>query len=383
MTTLRLPTADGRLEAYALSSGASPWVPAGSPPVSRTVFAAAHVVADPLADNSPGAAAVLDWEATLAFREHLVRHGLGVAEAMDTAQRGMGLTWDTAADLIRRSAAQTLAAGGRIACGVGTDTGGDPAGSLAEVISRYLAQLAVVEDAGAQAILMASRDLVRLADGPDDYARVYSEVLGQVGTPAILHWLGPMFDPALEGYWGSSEVAVATSSFLEVIRDNRTAVDGVKVSLLDADHEVALRSALPEGVRLYTGDDFNYPELIETGSHALLGIFDAIAPAASAALHALDAGDLDEYHRVLAPTVPLSRHLFSAPTFYYKTGVVFLAWLNGHQPGFRMVAGLESARGLPHLAQAFRLADAAGLLAEPELAVQRMRLLLHVHGVEA
>jgi hypothetical protein len=380
--TITLPAPGGELAEYRLI-GPKQWPTDARPAASREVFAAAHVVANPLADNAPGAPAVLDWESTLAFREHLTRHGLGIAEVMDTAQRGMGLTWDTAAELIRRSSAQTLAAGGRIACGVGTDSGTEPPTSLADVLERYLQQLAVVEEAGAQAVLMASRDLARIATSPDDYASVYAAVLQQVGQPAILHWLGPMFDPALSGYWGSADVSVATASFLELLRAHPDKIDGVKVSLLDADHEIALRAALPEGVRLYTGDDFNYPGLIESGSHALLGIFDPIAPAAAAALRALDRGDPVAYHDALDDTVPLSRHLFSAPTYYYKTGVVFLAWLNGHQPGFRMVGGLESARSVTHLAEAFRLADRAGLLSDPDLAVQRMSGLLAVQGIGA
>jgi len=324
---------------------------------------------------------VLDWESTLAFREHLTRHGLGIAEAMDTAQRGMGLTWNTAAELIKRSSAQTLAAGGRIACGVGTDSADKPPASLTDVIECYLQQLAIVEEAGAQAIIMASRDLPRIATSADDYATVYAELLRQVKQPAILHWLGPMFDPALTGYWGSADVTTATASFVELICSQADKIDGVKVSLLDADHEIALRAALPDGVRLYTGDDFNYPGLIESGSHALLGIFDPIAPAAAAAVRALDQGDTTAFHRALDDTVPLSRHLFGAPTYYYKTGVVFLAWLNGHQPGFRMVGGLESARSITHLAEAFRLADRAGLLSDPDLAVERMTALLAVQGI--
>jgi hypothetical protein len=361
--------------------GPRKWPEHAAPATSRMAFAAAHVVADPLADNAPGAPAVLDWESTLAFRDHLTRQGLGIAEAMDTAQRGMGLTWDTAAELIRRSSAQTLAAGGRIACGVGTDSATEPPASLADVVSCYLQQLAVVEQAGAQAILMASRDLARIATSPGDYTTAYSALLREVGQPAILHWLGPMFDPALAGYWGSVDVAAATGSFLDLVHSHAEKIDGVKVSLLEADHEIALRASLPDGVRLYTGDDFNYPGLIESGSHALLGIFDPIAPAAAAAIRALDQGDTAAFHRALDDTVPLARHLFGAPTYFYKTGIVFLAWLNGHQPGFRMVGGLESARSILHLAEAFRLADQAGLLRDPDLAVQRMSHLLAVQGV--
>jgi len=379
---LRLPTTNGTLKPFRLSAPASRPTPTGTPPTSRVAFAAAHVVADPLADNTPGAPATLDWKSTLAFREHLTRHGLGVAEAMDTAQRGMGLAWDTAAELIRRSSAQTLAAGGRIAAGVGTDSGPQPLASLDAVVATYLDQLGAVEDAGAQPILMASRDLAALARSVDDYATVYGAVLGQCSGPVILHWLGPMFDPALSGYWGSVEVAGATEAFLAIIREHADRIDGVKVSLLDAEHEVGLRAALPAGVKLYTGDDYHYPELIAGGSHALLGIFDPIAPVAAAALAALDAGDDAGYATTFAPTVPLSRHLFSAPTFHYKTGVVFLAWLAGHQDAFAMVGGMQSARSLPHLAQTVRLADAAGLLPDPELAAARMRSLLAVHGLD-
>jgi uncharacterized protein DUF993 len=380
VTSIALPSPGGQLAEYRMV-GPREWPEHAAPATSRVAFAAAHVVADPLADNAPGAPAVLDWESTLAFRDHLTRQGLGIAEAMDTAQRGMGLTWDTAAELIRRSSAQTLAAGGRIACGVGTDSATEPPASLADVVSCYLQQLAMVEEAGAQAILMASRDLARIATSPGDYTTVYSALLREVGQPAILHWLGPIFDPVLAGYWGSVDVAAATGSFLDLVHSHAEKIDGVKVSLLDADHEIALRASLPEGVRLYTGDDFNYPALIESGSHALLGIFDPIAPAAAAAIRALDQGDTPAFHRALDDTVPLARHLFGAPTYFYKTGIVFLAWLNGHQPGFRMVGGLESARSILHLAEAFRLADQAGLLRDPDLAVQRMSHLLAVQGV--
>jgi len=299
---------------------------------------------------------------------------------MDTAQRGMGLTWATTKELIVRSSAQARELGGAIACGVGTDSR-TAITSLDEVAAAYLEQLEVVEGAGSQSILMASRQLAELATGADDYAAVYGKILAQVGRPAILHWLGPMFDPALAGYWGSTDTAIATEHFLAIIGEHADKIDGVKVSLLDAEHEVALRAALPAGVRLYTGDDFNYPDLIASGSHALLGIFDAIAPAAATALAALDAGDALAYRDAFDATVPLSRHLFSTPTFYYKTGIVFLAWLSGHQDAFSMVGGLQSARSLPHLAEAFRLADVAGLLPDADLAERRMRSLLAVNGI--
>jgi hypothetical protein len=375
---LRLPREGGRLEPYTPGEPrafAARREQADGFPVSRVAFAAAHVVADPL--GAPGA---LDWEATLAFRAHLWAHGLGVAEAMDTAQRGMGLGWDVARELIRRSAAE---AGGRIAAGAATDH--VQATRLAEVRAAYEEQCEFVESTGAQAIVMASRALAAIAREPDDYREVYGVVLDGLERPAILHWLGGMFDPALRGYWGSEDLDEAAEVFLDIVAANADRIDGVKVSLLDAEREIALRRRLPEGVRLYTGDDFNYPSLIagdEQGhSDALLGVFDAIAPAAGAALHALDAGDRETYDRILEPTLPLARRLFEPPTFNYKTGIVFLAFLNGHQDHFRMVGGLESARSIVHLADLFVLADRAGLLRDPGLAVTRMRHVLALAGI--
>ncbi|MET9269919.1 dihydrodipicolinate synthase family protein [Kribbella sp. NPDC003557] len=380
---LNLPV-HGGLEKYRLTGEPVARGTTYSPARSRLAFAAAHVVADPLGDNSPGAPAVIDWEHTLEFRRHLWSLGLSVAEAMDTAQRGMGLDWKATQELIRRSAAE--APDGRIAVGVGTDQLTGPA-SLDTVVGAYEEQLAVAEEAGAQPIMMASRALCAAAESPDDYRKVYDRLLQQSTKPVILHWLGPMFDPALEGYWGGGSFEAAAASVVELISDNISKVDGIKISLLDASKEVALRNSLPEGVRLYTGDDFNYPELIrgdgERHSDALLGIFAAIAPAAAAALHALDAGDLETYERVFQPTVPLARQIFSAPTYYYKTGIAFLAWLNGFQPGFTMVGGLQTGRSLPHLADTFRLADQAGVLTNPELAVDRFRQLLRVGGIDA
>ncbi|CAL9460149.1 dihydrodipicolinate synthase family protein [Streptomyces sp. enrichment culture] len=386
--TLHLPHPDGTLRAYEPRT-APPAVSGtggGSAFTSRTVFSAAHVVADPYADTTPDGPAAVDWDATLAFRRHLWSHGLGVAEAMDTAQRGMGLDWAGAAELIRRSAAEAKATGGRIACGVGTDQlAATTAATLAEVRSAYEEQLAVVEESGAQAILMASRALAATAKSPDDYLEVYGHLLRQAAEPVILHWLGPMFDPALEGYWGSADLDAATDTFLEVIAAHPDKVDGIKVSLLDARREVDLRRRLPRGVRCYTGDDFNYPELIagdEQGfSHALLGIFDPLGPLAAEAVRVLDTGDTDGFRALLDPTVELSRHLFRAPTRYYKTGVVFLAWLSGHQSHFTMVGGLQSARSLPHLARAYELADGLGLFPDPKLAEERMRTLLALYGV--
>ncbi|MCX5557858.1 dihydrodipicolinate synthase family protein [Streptomyces sp. NBC_00038] len=382
MTTIRLPGAGGELRAYTPRS--EPLALAtGAPFTSRTVFSAAHVVADPYADVSPDSPAAVDWDATLAFRRHLWSHGLGVAEAMDTAQRGMGLDWAGAAELIRRSAAEAKAVGGRIACGVGTDqlTGG----SLEEIRKAYEEQLALVEESGAQAILMASRALAAAASGPEDYLEVYGHLLRQSSEPVILHWLGPTFDPALEGYWGSSDLDAATDVFLQVIAAHPDKVDGIKVSLLDAGREIDIRRRLPQGVRCYTGDDFNYPELIagdEQGfSHALLGIFDPLGPLAAEAVRVLDTGDVKGFRELLDPTVELSRHLFQTPTRFYKTGVVFLAWLAGHQEHFAMVGGLQSARSLPHFARAYELADGLGLFPNPELAETRMRTMLSLYGV--
>jgi Protein of unknown function (DUF993) len=372
---IELPEPDGTLVPYTMGEPRA-YPPPPGPASSRVAYAAAHVVADPFGDS-------LDWDATLAFRRHLWSYGLGVAEAMDTAQRGMGLDWATTRELIVRSSEEALSAGGRIVCGAGTDQLPPGPATLEQITAAYEEQLAVIEGAGAVPVLMASRHLAAAARGPEDYASVYGRLLPQLRSPAVLHWLGPMFDPALEGYWGSSDLDAAADAVLALIAEHAASVDGVKISLLDAGREIAFRRRLPAGVRLYTGDDFNYPELIkgdaEGHSDALLGIFDPIAPAAAAALHALDQGS-DAYDEIFAPTLPLARHLFETPTFYYKTGVVFLAWLAGHQRHFRMVGGLESARSVPHLSRLFRLADAAGLLPDPDLAASRMRAWLTVQG---
>ncbi|MDQ0777108.1 hypothetical protein QF026_005574 [Streptomyces aurantiacus] len=385
---IQLPNADGTLRTHTPRTDPLPVTP-GTPFTSRTVYSAAHVVADPYADTTPDSPAAVDWDATLAFRRHLWSHGLGVAEAMDTAQRGMGLDWAGAAELIRRSSAEAKAVGGLIACGVGTDQLpvteiGYPYG-LDEVRAAYEEQLAHVEESGSRAILMASRALAAVAKGPEDYLEVYGHLLRQAAEPVILHWLGPMFDPALEGYWGSTDLDAATSTFLEVIAAHPDKVDGIKVSLLDAEREIDLRRKLPDGVRCYTGDDFNYPELIagddQGFSHALLGIFDPLGPLAAEAVRVLDTGDTDGFRQLLDPTVELSRHLFQPPTRFYKTGVVLLAWLAGHQSHFAMVGGLQSARSLPHLARAYELADGLGLFPDPELARTRMKNLLSLYGV--
>ncbi|KUJ47071.1 hypothetical protein ADL17_15505 [Micromonospora maris] len=355
------------------------------PPRSRIAYAAAHVVADPGADNTPGTSAVLDWDRTLAFREHLWSYGLGVAEAMDTAQRGMGLDYPSTRELIRRSAAQARAVGGRIVAGVATDQLPPGPATLAEVTAAYREQLADVQAAGAVPVLMCSRHLAAVARHAEDYLRVYDDLLTAADGPVLLHWLGPMFDPALTGYWGSTDLDLAADTVVELIKAHVSRVDGIKMSLLDAGREVALRRRLPAGVRLYTGDDFNYPELIrgdDSGhSDALLGVFAAIAPAAAAALAALDRGDLTGYDEIFAPTVPLARHLFAAPTWYYKTGIVFLAWLAGHQDHFTMVGGLQSGRSPAHLATLLTLAEDAGLLPDADLAAARARAYFTVAGV--
>jgi len=376
-TALLLPTADRGLESYTL--GVPSTLPrSASPPETRVAFAAAHVVADPLANNSPWLEAAIDWDATLAYRHYLWGLGLSVAEAMDTAQRGMGLDWSASQELIRRSMAE--APKDRIACGAGTDHIASAA-TLDDVVAAYEEQCAFVEQHGGRIILMASRALAALARGPDDFAYVYDRVLAQVKEPVIIHWLGDMFDPALAGYWGNADLDRAMDACLDVLARHVDRIDGIKISLLDDQREIAMRQRLPRGIRMYTGDDFNYPALIESGSDALLGIFDAIAPAAAAALLALDDGDRAHYHAVFDPTVALARHIFQAPTRFYKTGVVFLAFLQGQQSHFRMVGGQESARSVLHLAELFRLADKAAILVDPERSAERMGCVLSLAGI--
>lgn len=383
--SIRLPHVDGSHHEYSLRAPSLfPFVSAA--PHSRVAYAAAHVVCDPLLTTSHTFPARLDWDATLAYRRHLWSYGLGVAEAMDTAQRGMGLDWQVASELICRSLAEARTIpGARIACGAGTDqlTSANDV-TLDKVEAAYTEQCDFIEKHGGQIILMASRSLAACAQTSDDYARVYGNILRQVRQPVILHWLGEMFDPALHGYWGSEDLDRAMQTCLEIIRQHAGKIAGIKISLLDRERERVMRRLLPEGVFMYTGDDFHYPEMLqgdEQGySHALLGIFDAIAPAAAAALHALDAENLERYAEIFAPTVPLARHIFQTPTVYYKTGVVFLAYLNGHQSHFRLVSGLENARSLLHLVELFKLADQAGLLPDTELVVARMRQILIVAG---
>ena len=388
---LLLPRADGTLHPFAFRDPID-WQTGARPPWNRVAFAAAHVVADPRAAVDPWLEAALDWDATLAYRRHLWSLGFAVAESMDTAQRGMGLDWPTSLELIRRSAEEARAIDGAVVFGgAGTDhLPAFPTPTLDDVIAAYETQCAAVEASGARIILMASRALAACARSPDDYHEVYGRVLSQVKAPVILHWLGDMFDPALAGYWlgrgaEDRDHAKATDVCTAIIARHASKIDGIKISLLDDAKEIALRRRLPHGVRMYTGDDFNFAALIggDASGHsdALLGIFDAIAPAASAALSALARGDRARFDAILAPTVPLSRHVFAAPTRFYKTGVVFLAWLNGHQSHFTMVGGQQSARSLVHLAHLVRLADAAGLIRDPELALRRLRSLLAVHGI--
>jgi hypothetical protein len=384
-TSVKLVRPDGSL--YNYSPTREPLLPGRQTSFeTRVAFAAAHVVLDPLKTRGPLTHPVIDWESTLAYREYLWSLGFGVAEAMDTAQRGMGLNWPLALELIQRSTAAAKTRGAVVASGAGTDhLAAGPHLSLQDVTNAYLQQCAAIEAVDGRIILMASRALAAVARHVDDYALVYETVLRQVRQPVILHWLGPMFDPALQGYWGGNTIPAAKENCLAVIRVHQQKIDGIKISLLDAELEIAMRRDLPAGVRMYTGDDFNYDRLIlgdEKGhSDALLGIFDAIAPAASLALAALDAEDLARYQHLLEPTVPLSRHIFASPTQHYKAGVVFLAFLNGFQSHFRMVGGLESARSTAHLCELFVLADQAGVLRDPELAMERMKNYLLLAGV--
>lgn len=381
---INLVASDGTMFRYKLSGKHLPALGSGRF-TKRVAYAAAHVVLDPLRTTDPIYAPSIDWDATLRFREHLWGLGFGVAEAMDTSQRGMGLDWSLAKELISRSAA---AAGHRlIASGAGTDhLPASASPTLEEIVEAYQQQCAAVEAAGSRVILMSSRALAKVARGPEDYLSVYSRILEQTSQPVILHWLGPTFDPLLENYWGSPDPHSAMHACLALIREHSSKIDGIKVSLLDADLEIQMRRQLPETVKMYTGDDFHYDRLIRgddvSHSHALLGIFDAIAIPASLALQALDKEDFAQYDDLLAPTVPLSRCIFQKPTFYYKTGLVLLAYLNGFQNHFRMVSGQESARSVAHLCELFRLADAAGVLSDPQLASERMKRILLTAGVE-
>jgi hypothetical protein len=390
MLQLTLPQPDARLTRYTLVHESSPFASVAPGPFNRTAYAAAHVVADSRQPSDPwDGPTPIDWETTLRFREHLWRLGFKVAEAMDTSQRGMGLDWNTARELIRRSVAHARTIpGADLACGVGTDQlAWNERTTLQDVLAAYSEQIETVEAAGGRIILMASRALAAIARSADDYREVYSRLLRQCKQKVILHWLGEMFDPALKGYWGTADLNQATETALGIMREHAEKIDGIKVSLLDAQREVDLRRRLPSGIKMFTGDDFNYGELIAGDgthhSHGLLGIFDPIAPIAAKALQALAKGDVQDYRRMLDPTVILSREIFRAPTRHYKAGVVFLAWLNGHQDHFTMVSGLQSARSVLHYARVFELADRCGALTDPALAVHRMQRFLSVNvGVE-
>ena len=384
--SIKLPTSSNTIEEYTLT-GTPVAIEPRSPFSSRTVFAAAHVVIDPVATVHPSDAPVIDWPTTMAFRKHLLGLGMGIAEAMDTAQRGMGLSWDNAFELAKRTYEEFGSEhASLIYTGCGTDhlTTGQ-AKSLDDIVDAYLLQLEKLQGVGARLIIMASTELVRVAKSKDDYAYVYEKVLNACDRPAILHWLGEMFLPALAGYWGDDDIDTAMDNCIKIINTNVDKVEGIKVSLLDEAKEIKMRRLLPEKVHMYSGDDFNYPELIagddQGYSDALLGIFDPIAPVASAALAKLDNGDVEGFRKLIDPTVELSRLMFCAPTYYYKTGVVFLAWLNNHQQHFCMLGGAQSMRSAQHFAQLFRFADTCGLLADPELAIKRMQQLLALHGV--
>jgi hypothetical protein len=381
---LRLLNAGGALERVALAPQPAYERPA-TPITSRMAYAAAHVVPLPWAENVPGAPAQIDWDATLEFRRHVWSWGLGVADAMDTAQRNMGLDWPATAELIRRSASEARAVGGELVVGVNTDHLDEPVVSLDDVISAYLHQLEVAEEAGAGVVLMASRHLARAASTAADNERVYREVMARAGNPVVLHWLGTAFDVNLAGYWGSDDVPTATDTVVRIMAQNASKVRGIKMSLLNAESEIAVRRRLPEGTTMFTGDDYNYVSLIEGDevghSDALLGAFAALAPSASAALQALDRADTGEYRRILGPTEELARQIFAAPTQYYKTGVAFLSWLNGHQASFTMVGGLHSGRSLAHLSEIVRLANDSGALEHPELAAERWHGMLTLNGM--
>ncbi|WP_102191413.1 dihydrodipicolinate synthase family protein [Microbacterium aurantiacum] len=390
MAALTLLAADGSLSDAALNDAGAYGRPS-APLQSRVAYAAAHVVPRVSADNTPGQPADIDWDATLAFRRNVYSWGLGVADAMDTAQRNMGLDAEATRELISRSAEVAREEGGSVVVGVNTDHVLDSRIPLDQVIDAYKEQLHFTEEQGAGPVLMASRHLARVAQDAADYRRVYREVLSSATVPVVLHWLGTAFDPELAGYFGADDWQTASAVLLDIIGENPDKVAGVKMSLLNAESEISVRAQLPDGVRMFTGDDFNYVSLIggdtvgqgDNHSDALLGAFAAITPVASAAIQALDAGDPARYLEILGPTEELSRQVFAAPTFYYKTGVAFLSWLNGHQPAFQMVGGLHSARSLPHLSRIVELANASLALEDPELALERWHGMLRLNGVEA
>lgn len=382
MTELRLLRAGGLVESVPLGQGVVA-LPAGGAPQARVAYAAAHVIPFAWGDNVPGEPGQVDWDATLAYRHHIWNLGLGVADAMDTAQRNMGMDWSLTAELIRRTAAEANSVGGRLVVGVNTDHLDSSDVSLDAIVSAYLHQLEVAEDAGAQGVMMASRHLARSAADSSDYVQVYGEVLSRAQKPVVLHWLGDAFDANLLGYFGN-DLSSAMQTVEEIIVTNQSQVSGIKMSLLDADAEISLRRRLPGDVRMFTGDDYNYVGLIEGDeegySDALLGAFAAFPSVASRALGFIDSGAFDQYKAVLGPTEALSRQIFKAPTQFYKTGVAFMSWLNGHQSAFSMVGGLHSARSLTHLSEVVRLANDSGVFERPEVAAERWHSMLTLNG---
>ena len=410
---LTLLDEDGALRRVPLAEAPAFARPA-APLRSRVIYAAVHVVPQVHGDNTPGAPAAIDWGATLAFRRTMWSRGLGVADAMDTAQRGMGLDPAATRELITRTAdaarealadpeiAAVFPAGAAVSdlvvAGVNTDQRAEQDLSLDEIVEAYVEQLRATEATGAGAVLMASRHLARTARSAADYEEVYRRVLAEASAPVVLHWLGTVFDPQLAGYFGSDDPAAGADTLLRIIGEDPSRIRGVKMSLLDDAAEIAVRERLPDGVRMLTGDDFHFSHLIVGDgtttaaadaeqvrgeySDALLGAFAATAPAASAAVQALDRGDVAEARRILDAAEQLGRHVFSAPTYHYKTGVAFLAWLNGHQQAFTMVGGMHSARSLPHLSRTVELAAATGNLEDPALAAERWHGMLRLAGYE-
>jgi hypothetical protein len=384
MVSLLLPSADHSTSRLLLNEPARLAV-RSTPPTSRAVYAAAHVVADPLRASTADHGDAIDWDATLRLRHDLWSLGLGVAESMDTAQRGMGLDWAAAKELALRTLREARSVGGRVVVGVGTDQLTTPTPSLHEIRDAYIEQIDAIESAGGEVVLMASRDLARAATGPDDYLAVYDAVLASATRPVVLHWLGAMFDPALTGYWGFTEPRAAMDTVIRIITNHLASVRGIKMSLLEASLEIALRNRIPEPARVFTGDDYNYVDLIagdgNRSSDALLGAFAAIAPFASAAFARLDSGDEKGFRAILGPTEALSRLVFAAPTQYYKVGVAWLAYLNGRQDHFRMIGGFETGRSLQHLAELVRAGDAIGLFTDPDQTAARASAYFAVHGL--
>lgn len=384
--TLRLPETGGGMRTHVMREPAV-FEKHPRPFTSRTVLAAPHVVADVRAEYTPGVAPPVDWESTMAFRRHLWSYGIGVAEGMDTSERGVGgLMWPQAQELIALGIEEAAAAGGAIVCGAGTDQISSAQPSLEHVIDAYLEQTSYIEGRGGATVIRASHALVAAAKSDEDYLKVYGTVLASLERPAIVHWLGTVFDPTLAGYWGHDDVRAAMRVVLEMAHSNVDSLRGIKFSLLDDELESEFRRLVPPSVQVFTGDDYGYTQLLlgdsEHHSHGLLGVLDPIAPIASAAFAALDQGDESSFTETMDATIPFAVKMFEPPAASYKVGVVFTAWLSGHQEHFRMVTGREGMRSLQHLTDLFVLADALGLYPDPELAAHRMRILLAMGGVE-